>query len=393
MTAPADPFNAFIGHAPVGTASLKRHGPLAGTMLAVKDIFDVAGWPTGCGLPDKLAEAKPAQQTTAAVQALFDAGAAFVGKTQCDELCFSLMGNNAFYPRPVNPRAPERFTGGSSCGSAAAVAGGLADIATASDTGGSVRAPASFCGLIGLRTTGGLIAMDRTMPLAPSLDTFGWFAADADLYARVGAILLPDSPHRFARLFRIDALDALATAPVAYAAMRAAVEAHLGASRPVRLSSLPLAGRYPCFRAIQAYEAWAAHGPWLTAAERRISAPVRSRFEFGRTISAEAYAAESAKRKRFADELDALLGDDGLIVLPTVPGAAPLTTSDEAAQQAYRERALALLCHSGLSGLPQITIPLGSDDGAPFGISLIGPRGSDRALIGLAGDLLAAQHG
>jgi amidase len=187
-----DRLHAFTEHAPLMEPQ-HRHaqGPLGGTTLAVKDLYDVAGTRTGCGLPSKLAESPIATRTTAAIQKMLDAGASFVGKTLCDELCFSLLGNNGFYPRVINPAAPERFAGGSSSGSAAAVAGDLADIATGSDTGGSVRAPASFCGLIGLRTTHGAIPLDATMPLAPSLDTFGWFARDADLYARVGAVLLP----------------------------------------------------------------------------------------------------------------------------------------------------------------------------------------------------------
>jgi amidase len=120
------------------------------------------------------------------VQKLLDAGARFIGRTQTDELTFSLMGQNAHFPEPVNPAAPDRVTGGSSSGSAAAVAGGLADIALGSDTGGSIRAPASFCGLIGLRTTHGAITLEGAMPLAPSLDTFGWFARDIETYEAGG---------------------------------------------------------------------------------------------------------------------------------------------------------------------------------------------------------------
>ena len=131
---------------------------------------------SGWGNPDRFAEAKPAKATAPAVQKLLDAGARFIGKTQTEELAFSMIGQNVHFAHPVNPAAPDRVTGGSSSGSAAAVAGGLADIGTGSDTGGSVRAPASFCGLIGLRTTHGAISLEGTMPLAPSFDTFGWFA-------------------------------------------------------------------------------------------------------------------------------------------------------------------------------------------------------------------------
>jgi len=388
-----DRFHAFTEHAPLREPQhLHAQGPLGGCTLAVKDLFDVAGTRTGCGLPAKLAEAKTAERTASAVQAMLEAGASFVGKTQCDELCFSLLGNNGFYPRVINPAAPERFSGGSSSGSAAAVAGGLADIATASDTGGSVRAPASFCGLIGLRTTQGAIPLDETMPLAPSLDTFGWFARNADIYAKVGAVLLPESPHRFARLFRVEELDGLTTvnSADAYAAILRTVENRLGPVKATELTTLSVDDRYWCFRAIQAHEAWAEHGAWLLDPEHKASGPVRDRFEFGRSVSGDAYRSETEKRARFSSELEDLLGDDGLLVLPTVPGAAPLADSDAEAQQAYRERALKLLCLAGLSGFPQITLPIGEVDGAPFGISLLGPANSDIALIRLGRKLLQA---
>ena len=179
MAALHDPFNAFLDHSSEAVSHASE-GPLSGLTLAVKDIFDIAGHRTGGGNPNKLAEAATARATAPSIQKLLDAGARFVGRTQTDELTFSLMGQNAHYPFPINPAAPDRVTGGSSSGSAAAVAGGLADIAIGSDTGGSIRLPASFCGLIGLRITHGSISLQGAMPLAPSLDTFGWFARDIE---------------------------------------------------------------------------------------------------------------------------------------------------------------------------------------------------------------------
>src|SRR5690242_12252572 len=161
------PLNAFLDLPQMPVANAES-GPLAGLRLAVKDIYDVAGYRTGCGNPQRFAEAHAASRTAKAVQTILDAGARFVGKTQTDELAFSLFGQNAHFPYPINPAAPDRVTGGSSSGSAAAVAGGLANIATGSDTGGSIRAPASFCGLIGLRTTHGRIPLDGAMKLASS---------------------------------------------------------------------------------------------------------------------------------------------------------------------------------------------------------------------------------
>jgi amidase len=147
---------------------------------------------------------------------------------------------------------------------------------------------------------------------------------------------------------------------------------------------------YWCFRKLQAYEAWAAHGGWILQKDRGLGPGVRERFEFGSTLSREDAAAETRRRNAFRAELAGLLGDDSVLVMPTVPGAAPLKTSSHEDLQAYRERALRLLCLSGLSGFPQITLPLGAVHGPPFGISLLGPAGSDVALIRLGSEILAA---
>ena len=389
-----DPLNAFVARPQVPVSSSET-GPLAGLRLGVKDIFDVAGYRSGWGNPARLAEAPVAEVTAPAVKRLLDAGARFVGKTQTDELAFSLLGQNAHFPHPINPAAPERVTGGSSSGSAAAVAGGLADLAIGSDTGGSIRAPASFCGLIGLRPTHGLIPLDGIMPFAPSLDTVGWFARDINSYARVAEVMLGDlgGPRRLSRAIRLAELDALtlgAAEAEAYRLSRAAVASKLGAPQEAPPLADSLDDLYWCFRRIQGYEGWISHGAWLSAADRGLGPGVRERFAYGETVTAAQYEAEQTRRAVFRDGFAKRLGGDAVLVLPTVPGAAPLATAPFDSLQAYRERALRLLCLSGLSGLPQLTLPLGTVEGAPFGLSLVGPARSDRALIELGRQLLEA---
>lgn len=379
------PLNALLDLPAINLSS--GSGPLDGETLAVKDIFDVAGLPTGCGNPQKGESPAPAR-TARAVQELLDAGAKFIGKTQTDELAFSLMGQNAHFPYPVNPKAPDRVTGGSSSGSAAAVAGGLATIATGTDTGGSIRAPASFCGLIGLRTSHGGISLEGTMPLASSLDTFGWFAKDSALYEKVGAILLGDDRQDFklTRPLFIPLLEHLLVGEAedaAYRQMYKTVASHLGHARSARQATASMDDLYLCFRQIQGYEAWAAHGAWLSAKDRGLGPSVRERFEFGSQVDRSTYEAQVRRRALFTGEFADLLKDDGVMVLPTVPGAAPLAATPFEELQAYREQALRLLMLSGLSGFPQITLPLGEVHGAPFGISLLGPKGSDAALLQL----------
>lgn len=385
-----DNLNAFLDmpDVPVKNAAT---GPLAGLTLGVKDIFDVEGYVSGWGNPDRFAEASPATSTASAVQKLLDAGARFIGKTQTEELAFSMIGQNVHFPPPVNPAAPDRVTGGSSSGSAAAVAGGLVDIGTGSDTGGSVRVPGSFCGLIGLRTTQGLIPLDHTMPLAPSFDTFGWFTSDAETYEKVGAVLLGDGADLKPRLISLPVLDELVLGSAeanVYGRMKNAVADVLGAVRAAKQPPFAIDDLYWVTRRLQAKEGWAAHGAWLSMPGRNVGKAIYERYAFGKTVTDEQAADDKTLRAAFTAALGDLLGSDGVLVMPTAPCAAPKSSSTPDEMGAFRERAIRLLCWSGLSGFPQISLPLGKVDGAPFGLSLLGPAGSDMALIRLGRRLL-----
>ena len=382
-----DPVHAFLDYEAV-EVSAAASGPLKGLTFAVKDIFDVAGYPTGGGSPVRLAESPTHTENAPLVDAMLKAGARFVGKTQTDELTFSLNGQNKHYPEPVNPRAPGRITGGSSSGSAAAVAAGLSDFALGSDTGGSIRAPASYCGLIGIRPTHGRVSLKRAMPLAPSFDTPGYFADTAAVFAKVAPVFLGDDAERFSLTRPIRAEDTFAELlsereAEALRPAEAKAAAVLGAPAPVTLPE-GLADWYWTFRRLQAVEAWRAHGAWIEDRDPDMTPGVRERFEFGRDVTAEerrqAEEARNIQRRR----MDEVLGRDGVLILPSAPSIAPLRDLSGAALQAFRERALNVLCISGLSGLPQISLPLATLEGCPLGLSLIGPRGSDRALVDLA---------
>jgi amidase len=384
--------NAWCDY-PERTVPSSPSGPLADKTLAVKDLYDVEGYPSGWGQPTRLAGAEPAAETQSAVQKLLDAGAQFAGKSQCDELCFSLNGVNAHYGAPVNPAAPARITGGSSSGSASLVAAGEVDIATASDTGGSVRAPASYCGLIGLRCTHGVIPLDRTMPLAPSFDVFGWFAKDAVTYEAVADILLPQdgSEAPLANPIASAGLDALMMGDgehETHSASWAKLRPVFDADRDFVDLGIDFEAAYWTFRRTQAYEAWQALGSWIEEAKPDLGTGVADRFAFGHSVTDAEFKTESANRKAVTAALEKVIGGDGVLVLPTSPSCAPLKSSTDEELGAFREQALMLLCLSGLSGLPQITLPLGTIHGAPMGISLIGPRGSDRRLVAISRSVL-----
>lgn len=380
-----DPARAFVPY-PDTPVVAAPHGPLGDLGFAVKDIFDVAGYPTGCGSPTVLARSTIRSRSAPAVQRLLDAGARFVGKTVTDELAFSMNGNNAHFGAPVNGAAPDRVTGGSSSGSASAVSSRLCDVALGSDTGGSVRAPANHCGLVGIRPTHGRISLEAVMPLAPSLDTCGWFARDIATFERVGEILLgPDAAPLPAQPRLLEPRDLWALLDPAVAAALAPAVARVtevfGAARPVDSVLESVDAMYWHFRYIQGHEAWQTCGPLIERHSPTLGPGVRDRFAWSRTVDDSRILPARAFRERFRRHLADLLGSDGMLVLPTMPDIAPLAAEDEAGLDAYRNRAIQLLCSAGLSGFPQISLPLATREGAPLGLSLLAPPGSDRSLI------------
>lgn len=384
--------NAWCDYPEIDVPHAKT-GPLAGLTLAVKDIFQVAGYPNGWGQPTRLVEAEPDTETQSLVQKMLDAGIEIKGKSQCEELCFSLTGINKHYGAPVNAAAPDRVTGGSSSGSVSLVSAGIVDVATGSDTGGSVRAPASYCGLIGLRATHGRLSLDRTMPLGPSYDTFGWFARDAETYARVADVIMEDDTDttELTRLISSPDLDSLVLGDddyIAYSTGAERIESHFGSERTFEAIPFDITTAYWAFRKCQAYDAWQTLGDWITSRKPDLGPGIKERFEYGASLTREDFEKATADRLHMRVKLEEMIGRDGLLVLPTVPSCAPLKSESEETLQAFREQALMLLCLSGNSGLPQITLPLAEVHGAPLGVSLIGPRGSDKRLINIARDML-----
>lgn len=392
-----DPVHAFVPY-PEAEVPRAPTGPLAGLTFAVKDLFDVAGYPTSGGSPIVLAMSGIKTRTAPTVQRLLDAGARFVGKTVTDELAFSMNGQNAHFGAPLNGAAPDRISGGSSSGSASAVSARLCDFALGTDTGGSVRAPASHCGLYGLRPTHGRVSLQGALDLAPSLDTCGWFARDAATFARVADVLLGDDDPAIGTtpelLWPTDFWDQMA--PVARPAAQAAaqrVQQVLGAARPVGVVLESFDRMYWAFRRIQGREAWLTDGPMIERFAPPLGPGVAERFAWSRQVSDAEVTDATAFRSAFRAHLTGLLGSRGVLLMPTMPDIAPLRTEPESALEDYRNRAIRLLCAAGLAGVPQLSLPLASREAAPLGLSLLGPPGSDRLLVRFAQRLADAGIG
>ncbi|MFP1683643.1 amidase [Alloalcanivorax sp. C16-1] len=376
--------NGFLDFDPVHLHPTGR-GTLDGRRFAVKDVYDIAGTVTGIGHPLYRETHSPADHTSPLVEALLAAGAELVGKTHTDELTYSLAGQNVHYGTPPNPAVPDGIPGGSSSGSASVVAAGLVDFALGSDTGGSVRVPASYCGVYGLRPTHGRVDDRYTAHLAKSFDTLGWFAADAATMAAVGKVLMtPDAgPAPVAlRLLRegldmadetvVDQLRDLTAG--GFAGLRLDEDATVG----------PLDAFFQAFRPAQAFEAWQYFGEWITTHRPEFGPGIRERFAAAAAITPEQAAEARATCDALRRRVRQLVSDGTVLCLPTTPTSAiPLDASDQEVDE-VRFRTLCMTAVAGTAGLPQLSLPLLRDARGPVGLSLIGPPGSDRALLDLA---------
>jgi amidase len=380
--------SAFVPHdlkAPIAGAAT---GPLQGLSVVIKDMYDIAGERTGGGSPDWLAAQKPATKNAAVVQKLLDAGATITGKTVCDEFFYSIAGVNAHYGTPVNPRAPGRLPGGSSSGSASAAASDACDVAIGSDTGGSIRIPSSFCGLYGIRTTHGRIAHAGTMGMAESFDTVGWLSNAPGLFRKVGHVLLGSNATaaEIAKLVVLD--DAFAEADPEVAALQrqalAAMAADLPAPSHQRIAPDGLDRWREAFRLIQSREIWSLYGDFVTRTKPNFGPGVAERFAAAATVTADMAAEARVMQERARDRIRGIAQPGTVLVLPTSPAIAPLADAPNAVHESFRTRAMRMTCIAGLSGLPQVSIPIGTVEGCPAGLSFIGWAGGDEALLDLA---------
>lgn len=381
-----DTVNAFVSGTMVPIAG-QAGGPLDGLSFAVKDLFDVAGLPTGGGNHDwALAHPVPNRHAWA-VQTLLDAGASFVGKTITDEVSLGILGENAFDGTPINTAAPERVPGGSSSGSAAAVAAGLCDTALGTDTGGSVRVPASFCGLYGIRPTHGRLDTTGMLPQAPSSDTTGWFARDAETFARVSTALLGEAPGALPTRLLI-ATDAFAFADPevteALQPMVARLARIVGEVREEIMAPQGLSVWARAQRTLQPVEAWNTFRHWVETANPRMAFSVAAgllngaRMPEGERQWAEMMRLEARARLRH------LLPPGTILCLPTTAFPAPLRGLSQPVLQPLKDRISCLCAQGGLTGSPQVSLPGATVNGAPVGLSIIGGRGTDATLIAVA---------
>jgi amidase len=370
----APDFGAFVP-GPRLTMAPTSAGPLDGLTFAVKDLIDVASTRTGGGNPDWLKTHDPAAISAPAVTALLAAGATLHGKTITDEL--------AHYGTPVNPACPDRIPGGSSSGSGVAVAARLVDFALGTDTGGSVRVPASFLGIFGFRPSHGAVSADGVIPFSPSYDTVGWFARDIATLKLAGDALLPKAdvvPIRKLHIVR----DAFALADPDVSAMLRSRCDQLGIADEVTLFDGAPDQWLECYRVVQCAGIWQTLGPWIEQARPHFGEAIASRFAEASSITPAEIALWTPVRASLAARVNAMLGDGIGLVVPTTPRPALRKDAAQAEFADFYRRALTITSIAGHTGLPQISVPVGDVDGCPVGLSIIGATGHDRALLELA---------
>jgi amidase len=381
-------------------------GPLEGLRFAVKDVIDIAGYKTGYGNPT-WRDTHPAPTVSAVcVEQLLAAGARCVGKTVTDELAFSLLGENHFHGTPLNPRTPDRVPGGSSSGSASAVACGLADFALGTDTGGSVRVPASNCGIWGLRPSHGVISVAGVNPLAPTFDTVGILARSADVLAHAASVVLAcdvslgETPDRVLLL-----RDAFALAdPDVQEALRAPVQRlqTLFGERVRETSLREISGEaegaafqtwYDTYCVLQWAEIESCLGAWIAATQPAFGPSIAASFSLVKNLDRRLISQAVQRREACYRQLRRFLGPTDLICMPTAPALAPLKGSlirRDDAGSGYYPRALSLTSVAGLGRVPQVSLPLGESAGVPVGLSLIAAHGQDAFLLGIVQTVAAS---
>ncbi|HSL59799.1 MAG TPA: amidase [Acidimicrobiales bacterium] len=397
---PDDPHDALV-LGPAVLAEPTGSGPLDGLRFVAKDLFDVAGTLTGAGNPDVRADAEPAVTHAAAVARLLAAGATCVGRARTAETAYSLSAVNVHEPTPTNPAAPGRDPGGSSSGSAVAVAGGLAAVALGSDTAGSVRVPASYCGVVGVRPTHGRVPLTGVFPLAPRFDTAGWFTRRGPLAATVGSVLVDGwgsgagvgGAGGRPTALRV-AVDLFAWCePAARESLGHAVErvaAELGVTaEPVALWGPEGGGIWAeTFRTLQRHDAWAANGVWIERLRPRFGPDVAQRWaEAAATTADEADAAEET-RARLAAEVAPVLDGGAVVLVPSAPGPAPELGLAPEAAAAARAQLLPFSVIAPLLGAPQASLPLAQVDGLPVGLGVLAAPGADELVCALAARLV-----
>ena len=375
--------NYLMPHSPKKDISLNECGLLSNLNFVLKDMCDVKNLKTSCGNPDFFKKCDFAKDYAPFLKDLLNEGPVLKGITVCDEFFYSLIGENGHYGTPTNLNAPSCVPGGSSSGSAAALTTDLYDFSIGSDTGGSVRIPASFCGLIGMRPTHNRINTKGVYPMAPSFDTVGWFANNPEIFQKVGNVLLNNierSNVDFKQYVVAEDLLELCDAEV-QDNFNNYINVNIPNINKTRLSTNTKAIIADNFRILQGAEVKENIIPWIEKNKPNISPEIRSRIDMASKITDIEVNRALIFRKTLIDEIKKSLPEGTIAVFPTSPFSAPKSGQDDESLGSFRKRLMELTSIAGMTSRPQITIPRLKDKSGPVGISLLGWKYSDEILL------------
>ena len=380
-----DPINCLVPDNLKEPISGSKTGHLAGLNFMAKDLFDVIGHKTSNGSPEFHKYAQASTVNAKAITQLLNSGATLVGMNICDEFFYSLTGANKHYGTPINCKAPERLPGGSSSGSAAAVAAGIVDFSIGSDTGGSVRIPSSFCGIWGIRPTIGRVSLDGARAMAPSFDTVGWFSSKTNLMPIIGHSLLKGKRENTPINRVIVAKDAVDNSdPGVQLAFTNFTEEILGKDiQQITVSSEGLDKWWETFRIIQAGEVKITNLPWVREHNPSLDPGIDKRFQTAEAITDSEFNEALKKRNEIKEHIDKIIPPGTVLVFPTAPCIAPLKQADSKTLELFRAKTMALTCIAGLGGFPQVSMPALTVKDCPVGVSFLGSTGMDENILEL----------
>ena len=362
------------------TLLAKKSGKLSGMTFAVKDVFAVTGHRNSAGNPAWYETHKAAESTSPAIERLLESGATLKGMTHTDELMYSLNGENIHYGTPLNPINPDCIPGGSSSGSASAVANGLVDFALGTDTGGSVRVPSTYCGIYGIRPTHGAVSLKGVIPLASSLDTVGWMAKDIETLEKVGTVLLPEVTTAEFTQFYMEEMAWEMVGQEDRKVLESALPKELSIEK-ANFEANGLAEWPQTFKYIQGVEAWQAHGEWIKQVNPSFSSAIGGRFEEASLLDVSGYDDAKKRQAEITEMMNRLLKDNGVLIIPTAASVAPIKNAPPESVESIRSMTMQLTCIAGLAGLPQVTVPVFRKDGMSLGLSFIANKNQDLSLL------------
>jgi len=378
-------------------------GVLSNLSFAVKDCIDVKNKFTGFGNPTWLRTHPKATVNAICVDLLLSEGASCVGKTITDEFAYSLIGENFFYGTPKNPKCPDRVPGGSSSGSASSVACGIVDFALGTDTGGSIRVPASNCGIYGYRPSHGKISVAGVIPLAPSLDTVGVLAKNMKILNSVASVLLGEANiSNEVSNYKIVVIEEILEAcdPFIRASIHQYLDNNFREYSTIKLSDIvsqdiTVAWLFDLYVLLHSCEVWSMHGSWVESVKPKLGPIADYNFNnIAKLANRNQLSVGIRQREWFARKVQEYLKKDIILCFPTVPEIAPkrgfYSQNPEArTSSTYFQRLIGINAVAGLSRSPQITVPIDDTNSIPIGISFLAGQGKDKFLLEAMSSLIS----